>query len=122
MSRFTSMGTSYVTCRNISSRTNSVYRKRICPTIGIYVGIYKSLELMELSIFLCFSGNYSEALLHYEKGIDNQNSDKLTIEQQEHIKLCLSGIARTSIKHGDHRKGVSSHFFFDRFRCSLSFE
>ncbi|KAG4079385.1 hypothetical protein HA402_008077 [Bradysia odoriphaga] len=53
-----------------------------------------------------FTGNYSEALLHYEKGINYQNSDSLTVEQQEHVKLCLSGIARSSIKHGDYRKGV----------------
>lgn len=52
-------------------------------------------------IFLSnFSGNYSEALRHYEKGLqENLGPD--------HILICKSGIARTNLHCGNYRHGMS---------------
>lgn len=86
------------------------YAQQLEFTYGIIQFVSSSSLLIWINFHEFSSGNYSEALLHYEKGINYQNSDSLTVEQQEHVKLCLSGIARSSIKHGDYRKGVSSQF------------
>ncbi len=93
------------------------YAQQLEFTYGIDLLSLSKLSELNFSSLKIFSGNYSEALLHYEKGINYQNNDSLTVEQQEHVKLCLSGIARSSIKHGDYRKGVSrlsklKNFFF----------
>lgn len=48
-----------------------------------------------------FSGKYSEALANYERGLAATSSD-------DHVKLCQFGIARTNIKIGDYKKGVSN--------------
>lgn len=63
------------------------------------------------------SGNYADALYHYEKGykedlINNDDSEPTTLlhnmpEYEEHVRLCKMGIARTSIRAGDFRRGVS---------------
>ncbi|XP_055372379.1 WD repeat-containing protein 19 [Condylostylus longicornis] len=59
-----------------------------------------------------FTGSYSEALYHYEKGFkedfiySSNNTISSSPEMEEHIKLCKSGIARTSIKTGDFRRGI----------------
>ncbi|CAB4023346.1 WD repeat-containing 19-like, partial [Paramuricea clavata] len=47
-----------------------------------------------------FTGDYGNALLHYEKGIT-----KLP-EEQDHDDACLGGVARMSIRMGDIRRGV----------------
>uniref|UniRef100_A0A0N5CG41 TPR_REGION domain-containing protein n=1 Tax=Strongyloides papillosus TaxID=174720 RepID=A0A0N5CG41_STREA len=53
-----------------------------------------------------FMGNYKEALKYYEMGLFEENSDT-TEEQYEHNEICNSGIARTSLKTGDFRKGIA---------------
>lgn len=61
------------------------------------------------------SGNYADALYHYEKGfkedlIDNTELQQLvntSPEYEEHVRLCKMGIARTSIRAGDFRRGVN---------------
>lgn len=78
------------------------------------------LTLCRFFFFLFLnSGSFAEALLHYEKGIENNDSihvngdNKLTnsmVDMEEHMLLCRAGIARTSIKNGDYQKGVSSIF------------
>ena len=65
------------------------------------------------SVFFC-SGNFAEALVHYEKGIYNdmiKMESTPAAEIQEHLHNCHSGIARTSIKQGDYRKGVSNELY-----------
>ncbi|XP_028136974.1 WD repeat-containing protein 19 [Diabrotica virgifera virgifera] len=48
-----------------------------------------------------FVGNYSEALRHYEKGLqDDLNS--------EHTLICKSGIARTNLHCGNYRHGIAA--------------
>lgn len=47
-----------------------------------------------------FSGNYSEAYLHYEKGLQE------TINA-EHIFICKCGIARTSIHCNNYKYGIN---------------
>ncbi|KAF5289365.1 hypothetical protein FQR65_LT11876 [Abscondita terminalis] len=46
-----------------------------------------------------FIGNYSEAYLHYEKGL-HENID------QEHILTCKCGIARTAIQCNNYKRGI----------------
>lgn len=60
-----------------------------------------------------FAGSYSEALYHYEKGykedIIHGSGDTLenaSPELLEHVRLCKAGLARTSIKTGDFRRGI----------------
>ncbi|XP_019617748.1 PREDICTED: WD repeat-containing protein 19-like [Branchiostoma belcheri] len=48
-----------------------------------------------------FTGDYSNALAHYEKGITR------IPEYRDHDEACAAGIARMSIRMGDIRKGVS---------------
>lgn len=50
-----------------------------------------------------FTGNYSEALFHYEKGLRDYVGGNLS----DHSKLCKGGLARTCIKTGDYRKGIN---------------
>lgn len=67
-------------------------------------------------MFFC-RGSYAEALVHYEKGIDNNDNinvdgnhelnNSVVMDMKEHVMLCRAGIARTSIKNGDYQKGVS---------------
>lgn len=66
---------------------------------------------------ILFSGNYADALYHYEKGYkedlinSKDNEQAATMESspefEEHVRLCKMGIARTSIRAGDFRRGVS---------------
>uniref|UniRef100_A0A8D0TCS6 WD repeat-containing protein 19 n=1 Tax=Sus scrofa TaxID=9823 RepID=A0A8D0TCS6_PIG len=53
----------------------------------------------EYAIQLEFTGDYVNALAHYEKGITGDN--------KEHDEVCLAGIAQMSIRMGDIRRGVS---------------
>jgi len=48
-----------------------------------------------------FTGDYPNSLLHYEKGITNQN------EYKEHDEICSGGVARMAIRMGDIRRGVN---------------
>ncbi|XP_047124984.1 WD repeat-containing protein 19 isoform X1 [Hydra vulgaris] len=48
-----------------------------------------------------FIGDYSNALINYERGISNE------IENKDHNELCQGGIARMTIRLGDIRRGVS---------------
>lgn len=48
-----------------------------------------------------FTGDYSNALLHYEKGVT-----KLP-EKRDHDELCIGGMARMAIRVGDIRRGVN---------------
>ncbi|KAF7280794.1 hypothetical protein GWI33_005520 [Rhynchophorus ferrugineus] len=47
-----------------------------------------------------FIGNYSEALVHYERGLQENLS-------QEHTYTCKAGIARTTLYCGNYRHGIS---------------
>ncbi|XP_027999472.2 WD repeat-containing protein 19 [Eptesicus fuscus] len=53
----------------------------------------------EYAIQLEFTGDYVNALAHYEKGITGEN--------KEHDELCLAGVAQMSIRMGDIRRGVN---------------
>ncbi|XP_030375229.1 WD repeat-containing protein 19 [Scaptodrosophila lebanonensis] len=61
-----------------------------------------------------FTGNYADALYHYEKGYkeDLINDDTVPTllqsnpEYAEHVRQCKMGIARTSIRAGDFRRGI----------------
>ncbi|XP_073812289.1 intraflagellar transport protein Oseg6 [Musca autumnalis] len=61
-----------------------------------------------------FNGNYTDALYHYEKAFkedllesaDTKQLIKSSPEFEEHIRLCKMGIARTSIRAGDFRRGI----------------
>ncbi|KAG8453594.1 hypothetical protein GDO86_000286, partial [Hymenochirus boettgeri] len=55
----------------------------------------------EYAVQLEFTGDYVNALAHYEKGITGDN------KFQEHDETCLAGVARMSIRMGDIRRGVN---------------
>ncbi|KAK2164923.1 hypothetical protein LSH36_57g01034 [Paralvinella palmiformis] len=48
-----------------------------------------------------FTGDYANALMHYEKGITKDP------EQRDHDEACAGGVARMSIRLGDIRRGVN---------------
>ena len=64
--------------------------------------------------FRFYRGNYADALYHYEKGykedLINNSEEQMLIkfspEYEDHVRLCKMGIARTSIRAGDFRRGV----------------
>ncbi|KAM7326335.1 hypothetical protein ACRRTK_014813 [Alexandromys fortis] len=53
----------------------------------------------EYAIQLEFTGDYVNALAHYEKGITGEN--------KEHDEVCLAGVAQMSIRMGDIRRGAN---------------
>nr|XP_045017612.1 WD repeat-containing protein 19 isoform X2 [Jaculus jaculus] len=53
----------------------------------------------EYAIQLEFTGDYVNALAHYEKGITGTN--------KEHDEVCLAGVAQMSIRMGDIRRGAN---------------
>ncbi|XP_068799240.1 WD repeat-containing protein 19 isoform X4 [Struthio camelus] len=55
----------------------------------------------EYAMQLEFTGDYVNALAHYEKGITGDN------KYQEHDEACLAGVAQMSIRMGDIRRGVN---------------
>ncbi|XP_078534454.1 WD repeat-containing protein 19 isoform X1 [Lissotriton helveticus] len=55
----------------------------------------------EYAMQLEFTGDYVNALAHYEKGITGDN------KFLEHDEACLAGVARMSIRMGDIRRGVN---------------
>ncbi|XP_016278762.1 WD repeat-containing protein 19-like isoform X1 [Monodelphis domestica] len=55
----------------------------------------------EYAIQLEFTGDYVNALAHYEKGITGNN------KYQEHDEACQAGVAQMSIRMGDIRRGVN---------------
>ncbi|XP_064367345.1 WD repeat-containing protein 19 isoform X1 [Dromaius novaehollandiae] len=55
----------------------------------------------EYAMQLEFTGDYVNALTHYEKGITGDN------KYQEHDEACLAGVAQMSIRMGDIRRGVN---------------
>ncbi|GCB62944.1 hypothetical protein scyTo_0007313 [Scyliorhinus torazame] len=55
----------------------------------------------EYAIQLEFTGDYVNALAHYEKGMTGDN------KYLDHDDACLAGIARMSIRMGDIRRGVN---------------
>lgn len=52
-----------------------------------------------------FTGDYMNALSHYEKGITKLESER------ENDEICAAGIARMSIRVGDIRRSGLEHFF-----------
>ncbi|XP_028657806.1 WD repeat-containing protein 19 [Erpetoichthys calabaricus] len=68
--------------------------KRLAPTQIPFIS-------KEYAIQLEFTGDYVNALAHYEKGITNDN------KFQEHDEACLAGVARMSIRMGDIRRGAN---------------
>ncbi|XP_014378025.1 WD repeat-containing protein 19 isoform X1 [Alligator sinensis] len=55
----------------------------------------------EYAVQLEFTGDYVNALAHYEKGITGDN------KYQEHDEACLAGVAQMSVRMGDIRRGVN---------------
>lgn len=55
---------------------------------------------LEYQLISIFRGNFSEALRHYEKGLQENLGT-------EHIMICKSGIARTNLHCGNFRHGIS---------------
>ncbi|XP_036618228.1 WD repeat-containing protein 19 [Trichosurus vulpecula] len=55
----------------------------------------------EYAIQLEFTGDYVNALAHYEKGITGDN------KHLEHDEACLAGVAQMSLRMGDIRRGVN---------------
>lgn len=54
-----------------------------------------------------YTGNYHEALMNYEKAMRFEPTmDDNETQIYQHLNICRAGIARTSIKSGDYRKGV----------------
>ena len=54
-------------------------------------------------------GNHAEALMNFERGLKHTETGSPESKQQQyeqHVKLCKAGIARTSIKCGDVRRGL----------------
>ncbi|XP_039278793.1 WD repeat-containing protein 19 [Nilaparvata lugens] len=47
------------------------------------------------------TGQYTEALSHYERGLTEEGRD------EEHNSRCRAGIARTAIRCGDYRRGIA---------------
>ncbi|MFT7807501.1 WD repeat-containing protein 19 [Arapaima gigas] len=90
--------------------------KRLSPTQIPFIS-------KEYAMQLEFTGDYVNALAHYEKGITGDNKVNsvyfcmrpcfyvsliLTLLQfQEHDEACLAGIARMSIRMGDIRRGAN---------------
>ena len=63
-----------------------------------------------------FTGNYSEALAHYERVLlnskslhSNYSNTKMTAEDEEHNLVCQGGIARMAIRVGDLRRGLGKN-------------
>ncbi|XP_001606822.2 WD repeat-containing protein 19 isoform X1 [Nasonia vitripennis] len=52
-----------------------------------------------------FTGNYPKALVNYERGLA-ETTPALLLQNPSHRIQCLAGVARTSIRCGDSRKGV----------------
>lgn len=60
---------------------------------------------------------YGEALSNYEKGMDNVSLQESVIDENtvaQHLRSCKFGIARTNVKIGNHKKGVSLIAFWSR--------
>ena len=47
-----------------------------------------------------FTGDYANALMHYEKGVTRED------DQREHDESCAAGVARMAIRMGDIRRYV----------------
>nr|CAD7392000.1 unnamed protein product [Timema cristinae] len=54
-----------------------------------------------------FMGSYSEALSHYEQGLLSVREAKPGSMEETHTIQCRAGVARTSIRCGDIRRGVT---------------
>ncbi|XP_034942725.1 WD repeat-containing protein 19 [Chelonus insularis] len=55
-----------------------------------------------------FTGNYSFALINYERGLSEINKNTINeVQYRNHYAQCMAGIARTSIRCGDSRRGVA---------------
>ena len=54
-----------------------------------------------------FTGDYGNALQHYEKGVTSDQA------QRDHDEACAAGIARMSIRMGDIRRFVSAFSLLD---------
>ena len=52
-----------------------------------------------------FTGDYGNALMHYEKGITKDSNHR------DHDESCAAGVARMSIRMGDIRRSVASKGF-----------
>lgn len=60
--------------------------------------------------FFFIRNRYGEALANYEKGLDMASLDRIYLSESsraEHERLCKFGKARTNIKMGNFKKGVS---------------
>lgn len=68
---------------------------------------------MSFCFFSFKSNRYGEALVNYEKGLDANALNKSELNEEtlaEHKKICEYGIARTCIKLGNYKKGVSNTY------------
>lgn len=50
------------------------------------------------------SGDYVHALVNYERALNASNTEE---NQEEHLRVCLAGIARSAVGSGDIRKGIA---------------
>uniref|UniRef100_A0A182PEV0 Uncharacterized protein n=1 Tax=Anopheles epiroticus TaxID=199890 RepID=A0A182PEV0_9DIPT len=60
-----------------------------------------------------FTGNHAEAMMNFERGLKHTETgspEAKQLQQEQHVKLCKAGIARTSIKCGDVRRGQQLAF------------
>lgn len=65
-------------------------------------------------VFGIIRNRYGEALSNYEKGMDNMSRQKSVMDENtvsEHLRSCKFGIARTNVKIGNYKKGVSLFSF-----------
>lgn len=72
---------------------------------------------LSLSLNVYYSGNFTDALYHYEKAFQEPTNDNEELTQwrnclqeheyETHVQLCRMGVARCSIRVGDFKRGVS---------------
>lgn len=67
--------------------------------------------------FYIIRNRYGEALSNYKKGMDSMSLQKTVMDENtvaEHLRSCKFGIARTNVKVGNYKKGVSLIGFWSR--------
>lgn len=70
-------------------------------------------------LFFKHRNRYAEALANYEKGMDKATFDRIPMPEtalEEHKRMCAFGIARTSIRLENFKKGVGSQICLNFYR------
>ncbi|TMS23823.1 WD repeat-containing protein 19 [Larimichthys crocea] len=76
-----------------------LYLSSSCPIAALEMR--RDLLNWDSALMLAKSGDYVNALAHYEKGMTHNN------KFQEHDEACQAGVARMSIRMGDIRRGAA---------------